>query len=58
MLLFLHVVAEQQVLVAHVQFAIGNDRMRLRLLPRAVWLLEAATFNILLTVWFDQDHRS
>src|SRR5437016_8483200 len=52
----LHVVAEQYILVAQVQFAVGNDRVRPGRLLAAVGLVEAATLDVLLRIRFDQEH--
>src|ERR1017187_1419327 len=55
-LLRLHVVAEQNVLVAEVEFAAGNDRVRPRFLVTAVGLLEAAAFLETVGRGFTQGH--
>ncbi len=52
----LHVVAEQHILVAQVQFAVGNNRVRPSWLSAAVGLLEAATLEVFLRVWLNQEH--
>jgi hypothetical protein len=52
----LHVVAEQQILVAQVQFAVGNDRVRPVRLLATIGLVKAAVLNILLRIWLYQDH--
>ena len=55
-LLRLHVVAEQQILVANVQFAVGNDRVRPGRRPAAVGLVKAAALDELFSVRLDQEH--
>src|SRR6478609_7298380 len=57
-LLLRYVVAEQHVLIAHVQFAVGNDRMRPGRRPASVRLFKAAAFDILLLVRLNQKHRA
>src|SRR6478752_2774956 len=57
-LLLRYVVAEQHVLIAHVQFAVGNDRMRPGRRPASVRLVKAAAFDILLLVRLNQKHRA
>src|ERR1039458_10066256 len=57
-LLRLHVVAEQNVLVAKVEFAAGDDRVRPRFLVTAVGLLEAAMFLESVGRGFNEDHRA
>src|SRR5205085_3277781 len=57
-LLRLHVVAEQHILVADIEFAIGEDRVCPGRLLRAVGLLEAAALKVFLTARFNQQHRT
>src|ERR1019366_10414033 len=57
-LLRLHVVAEQNVLVAKVEFAAGDDRVRPRFLVTAVGLLEAAMLLEAGGRGFNEDHRA
>src|ERR1017187_6769996 len=57
-LLRLHVVAEQNVLVAEVEFAAGDDRVRPRFLVTAVRLLEAAMLLEAGGRGFNEDHRA
>src|ERR1039458_7480256 len=57
-LLRLHVVAEQDVLVAEVEFAAGDDRVGPCFLVTAVGLLEAAMFLESVGRGFNEDHRA
>jgi hypothetical protein len=54
----LHVVAEQQALVAQVQLAVGDDRVRPGRGAAALRLVEVAAFDVLVGVRFHQDHRA
>src|SRR5262249_38166605 len=51
----LDVVAEQYILVAQVQFAVGNDRVRPGRLLTTVGLVEAATLDVALRVRLNQE---
>src|SRR5262245_27851595 len=53
----LHVVAEQCILVADVQFAVGNYRVGPCRIVATVGLLEAASLDVFLPVWLDQEDR-
>lgn len=50
------IVAEQEILIADVQLAVGDDRMGPGRLPSSVRLLETATLDIFLRVRLDQEH--
>jgi hypothetical protein len=56
--LLFHDLAKQHVLVAQVQFAVGNDRVRPVRCLTAVGMLESATLNVLLGAGLEQDHRA
>src|SRR5262249_12935841 len=56
-LLVLDVVAEQKPLIADVQAAVRDNRMRPRWKVTAVGLLQAAAFDELLAAGLDQDKR-
>src|SRR5436853_6171046 len=53
-LLRLHVIAEQDVLIAEVQFALRDDGMRPAIQLRAVGLVEAAGFLVAFRAGLDQ----
>src|SRR5689334_25394596 len=54
----LYVVAEQHLLVADIQFAVGEDRVCPGRLFRAVGLLETAALKIFFTIRFNEEHRA
>ena len=51
----LHVVAEQHILVADVQLAVGDDRVRPGVVSASVGLLEAAALEVFLGAGLDQE---
>ena len=53
-----NIVAEQRVLVADVEFTVGDDGMGPRGFVGAVRLFKTATLEVLLPVWFDQKDRA